>query len=396
MKCNHCNAELPFASDILARMVSCPFCSAPFNSSDISAELPKNVEECLKLMVKKHGEQIFAEENISLLYSELNEWPASLNVDRDRLMMFCIRNVPSKIYSSRSLSDDERNKVFEGCRSDLVDVVGMKEEVVNPFLKILAASMNIDSSKLDSSNTFIDSRDGCVYKTCKIGDQVWMAENLKFDAGSGCEVLLGDFAYFDQCGYFYTIEAAKRAVPKGWRLPTRDDFERLSKNVRSICKCGNIFPHLASKEWLGPLKILIDNQITDSRLKELYLKCLEHDESAIAERNENWWGCELNFQNVCDTRCGDWITKAVNSHMDNSSYEAPIDDFGFSAVGVGNEDGEIGLKAEFIMIDKTRSQGWSTFCFDENRYELQNFWNSGRFSVRLIKDDQPVDSQNKK
>lgn len=77
---------------------------------------------------------------------------------------------------------------------------------------------------------FTDSRDGQAYSSVKIGDQVWLAQNLNYATEKGSWPVQSDSAGM-QFGRFYTWESAKEAVPVGWHLPSKQEFEILAATL---------------------------------------------------------------------------------------------------------------------------------------------------------------------
>lgn len=79
-------------------------------------------------------------------------------------------------------------------------------------------------------------------KEIKIKDQIWTAENY---AGTTCpdgtELVLGkDYFYpngqesnVKDYGLLYTWEAAQRVCPNGWHLPTNEEWNELTCNLKS-------------------------------------------------------------------------------------------------------------------------------------------------------------------
>jgi len=85
--------------------------------------------------------------------------------------------------------------------------------------------------KKEDPNTFKDSRDGKTYKTVKIGDQVWLAENLAFKMEKGCWAYKNEEESAKKFGYMYDWNSAVKAAPAGWHLPSKEEFETLLKNT---------------------------------------------------------------------------------------------------------------------------------------------------------------------
>ena len=95
--------------------------------------------------------------------------------------------------------------------------------------------------------TFTDPRDGEIYKTIVIGNQIWMAENLKFKAegskcyGEGGPVLICDGNKqdyitlsndkiqdnYNKYGRLYDWNTAMKVCPAGWHLPCKEEWQEL-------------------------------------------------------------------------------------------------------------------------------------------------------------------------
>ena len=90
-----------------------------------------------------------------------------------------------------------------------------------------------------------DLRDGQTYKTVKIGKQTWMAENLNYAADSSW-CYKDDPANCAKYGRLYTWDAATKACPTGWHLPTSEEWDELEKAIGE--EAGT---KLKSTDWDG-------------------------------------------------------------------------------------------------------------------------------------------------
>jgi len=120
--------------------------------------------------------------------------------------------------------------------------------------------------------SFTDSRDGYVYKTVKIGNQVWMAENLRYlpsVVGPEIESETTPYYYvydyngtnvseakttdnFSTYGVLYNWTAACSSCPSGWHLPSDAERAELGEYLGGNEVAGAKLKETGTTHWQSP------------------------------------------------------------------------------------------------------------------------------------------------
>lgn len=102
----------------------------------------------------------------------------------------------------------------------------LSSEVTENSVVSVTSKSDLPDSKLNTSyaGDFIDLRDNRSYNWIKIGDLIWMKNNLNYKTTTGNWCYNDDPQNCDLYGTFYKWDIAKNACPVGWRLPTAKEL----------------------------------------------------------------------------------------------------------------------------------------------------------------------------
>jgi Fibrobacter succinogenes major domain (Fib_succ_major). len=114
---------------------------------------------------------------------------------------------------------------------------------------------------MPNRGSFTDERDGQVYKYTTIGDQVWMAENLRYDSEfSECMDHFGDSCktfglyyslYKNIQPYQYVVNDSifEFICPNGWHIPSLDEWKTMIEMMGGFSQQSSALRLKSGNEW---------------------------------------------------------------------------------------------------------------------------------------------------
>ena len=177
----------------------------------------------------------------------------------------------SSSMASVPVSSTKESRDTKEVSSSSVVTSSSSKEVVSSS----AAAKGFPTNYNPETGILTDERDGEVYKTAKIGDQIWMGQNLRYlptDLAKGCNFLwvkeTEEPEQLATYGRHYSWLGATRiscdymsnaisfgsgdfplphqgACPKGWHIPSIDEWKKIAETV------DNHINKLLSTDWVS-------------------------------------------------------------------------------------------------------------------------------------------------
>lgn len=139
-------------------------------------------------------------------------------------------------------------------------------------IAMYACSTEEPKNNKDMLTKFTDIRDGNVYNWVKIGNQIWMAENLRYlpsvvGPGTGSKTTPYYYVYgyegtsvaaakatanYTTYGVLYNWTAACNSCPDGWHLPSDAEWTELTDYLGGTSDAGGKLKETGTTHWYSP------------------------------------------------------------------------------------------------------------------------------------------------
>ena len=176
------------------------------------------------LFADNRGDSFSEKDSVAYFWTATSN-PSAIEIQAEQSVILLSNSLSNYVgYSVRCLKDNDS----DAAKSN--DSVALWNR---DMLKDVRLNLSVNYGSLT------DSRDGRVYRTVKIGSQVWMAENLNYrgsdadfrcydDQPENCEILGGLYLW------------SRNLCPDGWHLPSRAEWNTLFEAVGGISVAGQM------------------------------------------------------------------------------------------------------------------------------------------------------------
>lgn len=181
-------------------------------------------------------------------------------------------------FRDKYLPPDYKNKILEESKRVNYNMSKCKlltdEEIYNLTWNEDCADSLINKHEQGDENTVIDI-DGNIYKTVRIGNQTWMAENLKVrryrngdlipniqDNKAWCNLKIGAWCNYDNQQFYesqygklynwFALDDNRILAPEGWHIPSYSEWETLIVNLGGIKSSREVLRDSNVHSWGNP------------------------------------------------------------------------------------------------------------------------------------------------
>ena len=132
--------------------------------------------------------------------------------------------------------DGDRSRIYAGCYG----TGDIRDSRYSYYVRCIKGSDTVSTQSAIQIQvcSLTDNRDGQTYKTVKIGEQWWMAENLNYETEAGSYCYNDSAEYCEKYGRLYTW--AMDVCPEGWHLPDTTEWKALFDAVGGQATAGTI------------------------------------------------------------------------------------------------------------------------------------------------------------